>query len=743
MLAHFGKLTYPIYPYGSFFDLPVVAHPPVHLASIGLFARLGFTWYYAEATPTVLFFLLAILVIALGSFPDPVKLGLLFSIGFMVLTGEQFAVFFGTRPEGDVHAAWLAGLLLLESGRLDNWNRSKLFAGAFVLTWASGLHYYAGVAFTGIVVYAVWALRSLPWKDAKSRILAMCGGGCLFGIPYLTFFLVPNFTQILSSVRIAPGYNQGVSGSVRAQLSQYWTWAHSMALPALVRIPMKLGIPLFVFSTPMLALVRSTRGLALAALPLQLFVFLFVSHKQSVYMVHEVALFAAAAAVCATVLVDRLFSLVPSPRFQKLSLPLTAALLFFCLVNGNKTLRAAAISEQPRVYEAEVARAAARQILGRHARVAGRMAAWYSSGAEHWYTVDQDLRAWPYPPITYFSNFDAVVEYPQTSESAPSTISSWYASGALKLRGFYFGETNEQLQIVLLSPHPAPQVVGYASKDGQLYRFEQYPNGDYEVLEAVCPATPELQDPAWRQRWPSAFSSVLHLPQPRPDAPDRLVTVLTARRSAEPAGWIGPSCKEIMKLYGSISPTDRNALVDELRRTDTPMHFYELAEQVPGYVSAGLPIEMTPPKDCVRLDHVLKLSEIRANSPRALLDRTPPIRLTTDPENGNFSALIPVAHGESVITECWVQLRLKVETGAIGIIAFNNSSGIISYTEAPVLKSPEPIDVVLKVPNLRNADVIVLSNRSPLTSKVEILDATVLVTQQDWDRNQAVLASVR
>ena len=96
------------------------------------------------------------------------------------------------RGNGSLYGAanFNYGVLLLESGRLDNWNRTRLFAGAFILTWASGVHYYAGFSFLGVAVYMVWAVLSLGWKAAWRPILMLTAGGSLFGIPYLVFFLV-------------------------------------------------------------------------------------------------------------------------------------------------------------------------------------------------------------------------------------------------------------------------------------------------------------------------------------------------------------------------------------------------------------------------------------------------------------------------------------------------------------------------------------------------------------------------
>ena len=77
----------------------------------------------------------------------------------------------------------------------------------------------------------------------------------------------------------------------------------------------------------------------------------------------------------------------------------------------------------------------------------------------------------------------------------------------MKLRGFYFGETNDQLKFVLLGVAQPPQLVGYASRNGQLYRFQQEPGGSYDVISAVCPVSKDvgLDYWGWYRDWPSAF----------------------------------------------------------------------------------------------------------------------------------------------------------------------------------------------------------------------------------------------
>lgn len=742
MLAHFGKLTFPSYPHRALMDDPVIVHPPVHLGFIGLLERVGFTWYYAEATPTALFFLLSILVIVRGAFPDPVKLGLLFSIGVLMLAGEALGLTFGTRPEGALQAAWFLGLLLLESGRLNDWNKTKLFAGAFVLTWASTIHYYAAIAFTGVVVYLVWAAWSLGWKEAKPRILALCAGGCLFGIPYLGFYLLPNLHQVLSTIQTVQG-NGGTAASILTHLKLYGQISQIDYLPAIITKPLQLGIPVALFSTVVLACVASTRGLALAALPLQAFIFFFASHKWSSYLLHEIALFTVAVAVGFLVLSEYLLRRLPVPRLQSLFVPAASLLLFLYLLSGNATLRAAVVSTEPRVHEGDVARAATRTILGPNARVAGRYGAWYTSGAAYWWDIETDmLGESPYDPISFFRNFDAVSDYPHMSEaSSGGTISSWYAEGALKLRGFYFGQSNEQLQFVLLSARPVPQVVGYAARNGQLYRFEQRPTGDYQVISAVCPSAPQLQDSAWGKRWPGAFATIERLPHPTPNA-SVVVTALTDK-TPEPAGWIARSCKEVSKLNGALLLADRKALVDDLRRNDTPIRFPRSLEQIPGFIGVGVPADLMPPKDTIRLNQMLSLSSLRASSKLIQLEHLPQARITTPLSGGAFAASIPVVHRELMVTPCWVELRLRVLAGRLGIAVYNSYVGILTRTQVAVLKSDEPQDVALKTPDLGKATHIILFNDGSVPGQFEILDAGVLVTQQDWEQHKTELSVVR
>jgi hypothetical protein len=50
---------------------------------------------------------------------------------------------------------------------------------------------------------------------------------------------------------------------------------------------------------------------------------------------------------------------------------------------------------------------------------------------------------------------------------------------------------------------------------------------------------------------------------------------------------------------------------------------------------------------------------------------------------------------------------------------------------------------VLQLPNLHDVANIVIFNEADSAGQFSVLDAAVLVTPADWERNQAVLSAVR
>lgn len=749
MVSHYGRAAYPVfYRYDA-----TIIHPPLHSGAIGLLNFLGFTWYYAEATPVALWFLLAIWVAVRGAFPVTVKLGLLFGIAFLMSVGPGLGFpYFGTRPEGHVEAAWLAGLLLLEDGRLKAWSSPRLFAGALALTWASSVHYYATAAIAGIAVYLVWCLKDLGWKRGWPRALALTAGALVFAVPYLAWYVLPHFREIVEWIRNQQG-GGGVVVSIRSHFDLYALWAKGAAMPRLVAWPMASGIPLMAISTALLFAVRGTRGMALAALPLEATIFLLAAHKQPVYLIHEIAIFGAAVAVGALAGAEWLIGRWLPAKWRAAVPPVAAILFGLYLWPGNYRAAAGAISFKPRTNEAEVARAAVRRILGPHARVAGRMALWYSSGAEDYYNVQMDLNWVPdirVDPLSLFENFDAVADYGNSSAEthAPqrATISSAYADGALRLRGFYFSAADPDQQFVLLATQPVSAVQGYAILGGRLHRFDQHPDGDYELIAAACPDLPETPSERWASRWPGTASAVLYLPGPRPDGATNVVTILTPGSSQRASAEISRSCRELFRARGGVTAADTDALIRELRRQDTTIRFARNVEDVPGFRGISPPRDSMPPVGAVRVEGVLDLSAIRPEGPGSRLERLPQVRVTVPQGPGEYGAALPVSHAQLIPGTCWAQVRFRVLRGRVELSSVSGPNNLLGDS-SQLYRTSEPRDVALKISNLGELTRILVRNAGgisfpsqPQPLVVEVLDAAVFVDAKDWPQVKARMA---
>ena len=720
MLVHYGHLTFPTFPHNGFFDLPVMTHPPMHLFWIGLLWRTGFTIYYAEATPTVLLFLLAMVIVVYSPFPTPVKLGWLFSIGFLAASGESITTCFGTRPEGEIQAAWFCGLLLLEAGRIGDWNRRWLCAGALFLTWASATHYYAGPAAAGVVVYMVWAVRSLGWKEAKPRVIALMAGGCLFAVPYLALYVIPYFHEIRDVIHNTVGQG-GIALSVHRHLDLYRNWVRELYHPALVRAGMSLGVPLLVVSTAILAAIRSTRGIALAALPLQLGIFLLVWRKMPFYIVHESVFFAAAVAIGLLVPVQYLATRLRM-KPERWFAPVAVLALSIYLVKSSPMLAEVRITFRPMVHEVEIAHAAGRQMLGPHARMGGRWWGWYGSGAEHWYDVERDLNArfLTFDPATYVNNVDAFELCP--SLDTTGSLPVWYAGGTVKLRGFYFAQSNPALRCLALSPRAGAPLVGYAAWDGQLYRFQEEGEGSYQTLSLAC--GPGAED--WNRPWDGVFSVGLNI-EDGPESGGTMVTVLAPRERLAPVGSIGRSCREVSRVSGTLVLDDWRRLVEQSRRDDPVMHFYRNVDDLPGYQGVGLSPDAIPPRDAVPLaDATADLPGTIATGGR--VDRVPQVRVATAPTPGAYSALIPLTIPADAASGGWISLKLRVRRGRVGFGPCQKNGLLLSRTKA-IAPSAEPQTVAVHTSDLRRAAGIVIFNEGMQTAEVDIFRASVLVRQ--------------
>ncbi len=573
MAVHYGKMTYPVYNF--FNSMPV--HPPVHYELIALFMRAGMTLYYAQATPTVILLLLCIVLIVTSQFSTPVKIGLLFGLWLpyaclLALGGECF----GMRPEGNLNAAWLAALLLLESGRQANWNPPRIFTGAFLLTLAAGMQYYATVAMLGILVYAGSALIELEWTRAKNVIAVMAAGGLLYGIPHLALWAIPQRSDILFEFR-ETGVFGGIGATIREHLANYRSFAAQSVGISWLRYPFSLGLPVVFISTPILLAIRATRVVALAALPLQLFLLFFAWHKHMYYFMHELALYDAAVIAGLLTILNMMLQRVQR-GFVKSAIALAAVV--FLVFSLWTTIHPSdlVLSLKPRVHEQDIARAAAREIVGNHARVASRLEMWYASGAADWYNPTPKL-LWSThvdsgEAARYLSSFDAIAEGMHmsnaTSNSDHKVLLSWYLDGTLKLRGFFFAEVNSSLSYLLLQHDEKAPVRGIGLRNGELYGFAENPRGDYELVTIVAPDDGAIN--SFRQR--VLFSNPMILPGTGGGAGPVLLTAVIQPGGPRNFSDILPNCRVVQTIPLVVSSIGQDALIGKLRREDRPIRFH-------------------------------------------------------------------------------------------------------------------------------------------------------------------------
>jgi len=593
MDVQYGKATYPIY--GFYDSMPV--HPPMHYKAIAMFMRAGLPLYYAQATPTVFWLLLCVWIIVRSRFPSPIKIGLLFGLcltyAFFCKTGMEL---FGMRPEGELAAAWLAGLLLLETGRQDDWNRWKLFLGAVVLTYAASLHYYGTVAVFGAAVYAASAWWELGWPRATRAMVVIAAGCVLYGLAELVLWVIPQRADILFMIR-STGEHEGILAAIRDHLAQYHYWAAQGIGPGWLRLPFLLGLPVVLISTPVLMAMRSTRVLALAALPIQIFLLLFAWHKHAYYLIHEVGLYGAAVTAGLLTLISALERRPPGFVWKQVVGLALAGGLVYSLWDATRYRGGLRLTLEPRINEAEIARAASREILGRNAKVASRLTTWYASGAADLYDFTQTLLR----PATltsgeareYLSRFDAVAEAGHMSNSTQNAdhkaLLSWYLSGDLRLRGFYFAGADSSLSYLLFQTHVTAPVRGFGLESSGLQSFTEDSNGTFELLTVTGPYE------ALTNILPCAvFRNVMLLPQTESGANEVLLTAILARSASSSCQEISPHCRLIGRIDLAAEMRSAKDLVAEERKLDRPIRFHQAGIPRPDDILGGA-------KDIVRV----------------------------------------------------------------------------------------------------------------------------------------------
>jgi hypothetical protein len=301
------------------------------------------------------------------------------------------------------------------------------------------------------------------------------------------------------------------------------------------------------------------------------------------------------------------------------------------------------------------------------------------------------------------------------------------------LRGFFFGQSNRHLRCLQLSARPVSPLVGYAGWNDHLYRFQEDPSGDYNVLSTICPLGGRDD---WHRPWIGSFASSMRLSDEPSGTPRVLITVLAPSTNLAPAGSVGLGCREIARTRGTLLPDDRRALMEWARRDDSPVHFYRGVDEMPGYTGIGLPPDAIAPAGATPAAMAVDLAAI-APVNGASVARSPGIRVTTVPLPGGFSAVIPLRNAAAVAGPCWVVLKLRVTRGRVGFGPAAEGGRLLAHSLA-IAPSSEPQAVALQVPDIREArsivifnQSIVIFNQSQVSGQADIMDAQIVIAPID------------
>lgn len=498
----YGTISYPTY--GEFHTM--VVHPPTNYMLIGELMRAGLSAPFAEAVGPFLLMSLSAAVIFWSKFSAQAKISLLFGlVAGSLLPWIAFTNGLGvavTRPDMMVAFAFFGGLVTLESGRLDGWNPPRLCLGAALLTLASTLHYIAILAWVGAFAYIVWVSMA-KGKASLRPVAAILLGVFLVAIPFTLLWAAPNLHEILTFTSSAVPFG-GVVSNVVSQIQYYpliFASVSSYPITAFLFLPLAVGIPVVLISTPILASLREARGIAFASLPNSLFLLLVVQRKQeAVYYYPELMVYASAFAV----LVFAFGNLLGRTRLSGLGVKDTGIKVMTVVITAILVVSMASVTLNPhytttaslsRPDELAIARAAGSEILGPNALVGADIARSYIFGEAYSYFISPTVLWYPINGMNltaYFGNFDAIsvdsFDSDITSNGLNKSLPSWYIDGTLNLRGFYFSSLHAPtLDYLLLSVKQPLEVIGYGTlKNWTVIQFHQNAGGNYTYVAAVC-----------------------------------------------------------------------------------------------------------------------------------------------------------------------------------------------------------------------------------------------------------------
>jgi hypothetical protein len=688
-----GHMRYPIYPTTNS-ENGMFVHPPTHYLIVAV--TMWITRLPVEAAailPVVAILAVGAFAVATARFSIAAKFAFFVGLASIVIWSDPFLI----RPDVAVAAAWLAGLVTIESGRVSGWSVWRLGVGAGLLALASALHYPASPTVIGVAVYVVWAIRELGWCQARSRVAVLAGGGVLVLAPYALLFVIPFIHDIVRFSQLeSPGVH-GILGPFMHHRSVYhqiydtevafyrnaFGSSPGGALLHWLSAPFtRWGIPLPFVTTAVFFARRETRGLALASIP-YLFFLLFVARWTGPpgfrgYFIEEFTLFFASAAY-----VWALAAIWAAKRITPQHSPAAAAtagasafvtllLLAHPTIDGYGTRTA-----HPRHDDMEVARAATGTLLPPNASLASTQAnLFFTSGARTWHPMWRDVLKEPdlsrLNVDAYLRGFTGVAESElatwESYNKQRQNVSTWLIDGRLHLWRFYFGARRAgrsltEIRYVLLSPTKRP-LEGSAYDGTHVYRFTPQASGEWTFAAYECPvlarAISTLKMPWQAPVWvPGKDNSDPYAAAARGEK--RFVIRSWVERTADFASRhrvaFDRECKRVLveRLNATLESPD--AVVRKWDRRRDPNRV-----DVPAFVPAVN--ALYTPRTHVRVDNkAFDLSRIVTNGATvkregtAMIVRTPSVRY-------GYAFQLPLAAPDR---SEWVRLDGRVTHGSIGI----------------------------------------------------------------------------
>lgn len=546
-----GHTTYPIYAYPG----EMVVHPPTHYWILAQILRItGLSVQAGALIPVMFWVAVAALVTASSRWRASVKIGVLFAIwlGIVVWPPPNFV-----RPDIHVAAAWVVGLIALETGRVGGWRLWRLALGSFALALASMLHYPASLAVAGLLVYLAAAARALAGRARIRALLALAVPAATMLLLYLFIFVLPHYADIkyVTSHQNAQGHGTFAALDQTRQAYHFFAHAHlgGPVITTLMWPFLAWGIPAALVGPTVLLLFRETRLLALAAVPYLFTLLFYAREKTYFYYAPDIFIYFAAFGVVAAHALEYISVRGRAPRTATLAATCVLAVAVGAVAEPSLA-RWGTFRWHPLHSDMEVARAAGTKLIGPRATVlTNDLALWYVTGANRVYyprDFDESLDLSGANIDRYLSQFGAVVEESYdswtTGNAQHQNITTFLLAGRLHINGFYFGRswtrnTPTIVRYFVLGAKAKP-MRGYAWDGSAVSRFAESPTGGWSMIRASCPTSSQ---PIANDDWQTA----LYLP----GAADYTLTItrdvriglirpgqLAAARATLAAGGCGP-----------------------------------------------------------------------------------------------------------------------------------------------------------------------------------------------------------